>query len=62
MNYFLNIVVLVAMMASATVSGLSLGVGPIKKVAVFGGTGVSSIDFLKCTQYSVIFIQLVSNR
>ena len=41
MNALLSAVVLVVAMASATVSGLSLGAGPMKKVAVFGGTGVS---------------------
>ena len=40
MNLLLSAAVLVVAMASATVSGLSLGAGPMKKVAVFGGTGV----------------------
>ena len=40
MNLLLSAVVLIVAMASATVSGLSLGAGPMKKVAVFGGTGV----------------------
>ena len=64
MNLLLSAVVLVVAMASATVSGLSLGAGPMKKVAVFGGTGVSdefgSMTALFDVSYSNIICILFS--